>query len=229
MTVKYADIAVDLISSMGDDKTIVDSARVSFDETGELKDRDLSDRDKKLLRFLIKNKHTSTLEHCYITFRVNCPLFVRSHIMRHRTFSYNEVSRRYTSKNIYKFYRPDHLRSQSMKDLQCSEGELSDFILEAVMRETIENSLQTYQTLIEGGVAREQARMVLPQSQFTSFWMSGNLNNFIKFLVLRLDSHTQQETREVAVGIRDHLSGLYPLTFSFLYELGVIDQTSPTE
>lgn len=225
MDVIYDNIKVNLIQSLGDDKTIVDSARVSFGDCAQDPNRDLSERDIKLLKFLLKNKHTSTLEHCFVTFRIECPLFVRSHIMRHRTFSYNEVSRRYTSKNINLFYHPSKLRKQSTSNLQCSSGDFDDPIahkcLADLMRESVEKSVQAYESLIEGGVAREQARGILPQSLFTSFWMSGNLNNFIKFLVLRLDEHSQQETREVARRMRSLLAEKYPHTFSCLQELEV--------
>ena len=81
---------VELVDSVGTDLTIVNSARVSFGVHKE----DLDDKDKKLIRYLIKHKHTSTLEHCFVTFRVKVPLFIRSQHHRHRTWSYNEISRR---------------------------------------------------------------------------------------------------------------------------------------
>ena len=84
---------VDLVQHMGSDLTVVNSARVSFG----VEKADLDDRDKKLINYLIKHRHTSTLEHCSITFKFTVPLFVRSQHMRHRTWSYNEISRRYTS------------------------------------------------------------------------------------------------------------------------------------
>ena len=83
---------VELVDSVGSDLSVVNSARVSF---GKHKDT-LGGKDEKLIRYLIDHKHTSTLEHCFVTFRVKVPLFVRSQHHRHRTWSYNEISRRYT-------------------------------------------------------------------------------------------------------------------------------------
>ena len=92
---------VELVDAVGSDLSVVNSARVSF---GKHK-TELDDKDKKLIKYLIKHKHTSTLEHCYVTFRVKVPLFVRSQHHRHRTWSYNEISRRYTDFDI-QFYEP---------------------------------------------------------------------------------------------------------------------------
>ena len=90
---------VDYISHMGSDLTVVNSARVSFG----VQKHGLDDRDVKLIKYLIKHKHTSTLEHCVATFKFTVPLFVRSQHHRHRTWAYNEISRRYTDKNL-QFY-----------------------------------------------------------------------------------------------------------------------------
>ncbi len=83
---------ISLVQCMGTDLTIVNAARVSFG----VEKLELDDRDKKLIKYLIKHKHTSTLEHNFITFRFKVPLFIRSQHHRHRTWSYNEISRRYT-------------------------------------------------------------------------------------------------------------------------------------
>ena len=98
---------VDYVNHMGDDITVVNSARVSFGVEKE----NLDGRDKKLINYLIKHRHTSTLEHNLITFRFCVPLYVRSQHHRHRTWSYNEISRRYTDVNI-NFYEPKAFRTQ---------------------------------------------------------------------------------------------------------------------
>ena len=92
---------VEYVEHMGSDLTIVNSARVSFGVHKE----ELDERDIKLIKYLIKHKHTSTLEHNFITFRFKVPLFIRSQHHRHRTWSYNEISRRYTDVNL-EFYQP---------------------------------------------------------------------------------------------------------------------------
>ena len=109
---------VDYVNHMGDDLTVVNSARVSF---GVEKD-ELDARDKRLINYLIKHRHTSTLEHNLITFRFTVPMYVRSQHHRHRTWSYNEISRRYTDVNI-KFYEPEAFRTQHKSNRQASNAE----------------------------------------------------------------------------------------------------------
>ena len=97
---------VQLVQAMGTDATVVRSARVSFGK--DQQNENLNERDIKLINYLIKHKHTSTLEHCNVTFKFTVPLFVRSQHHRHRTWSYNEISRRYTEENL-QFYEPTEL------------------------------------------------------------------------------------------------------------------------
>lgn len=204
---------VEFVDSMGSDSTVVQAARVSFNKD-EFK-TELDQRDVKLVNYLAAHNHTSPFEHISATFRIKVPLFVRSQIMRHRTFSYNEISRRYTSELI-ECFRPDELRSQSKKDLQCSSGVLNDDYAINVFKASISSSLTAYAQLINRGVARELARCVLPQSLYTSFYMSGNLNNWFKFLKLRLDSHAQPEIIKVAEVIRDELKERFPVSMDAL-------------
>ena len=203
---------VQLIDWMGDDKRAVNAARVSFlkDDLGS---SELTDRDEKLIRFLVNHRHTSPFEHMQATFRIKCPLFVRAQIMRHRTFSYNEVSRRYTEENI-EFYLPECLYKQADKNLQCSSDERleNEYILKCIYKHSTDASFESYQILLDNGVSRESARMVLPQNLYTTFWMSGNLHNFLKFLDLRLDKHVQYETVRVAQGIETQLRERFPAT-----------------
>ena len=106
---------VEYVQHMGEDITIVNSARVSFGKHKEQMD----EKDKKLIKYLLRHRHTSTLEHNIVTFRFSVPLFVRSQHHRHRTWSYNEVSRRYTEENI-KFYEPKDFRTQHKSNRQAS-------------------------------------------------------------------------------------------------------------
>ena len=206
--------SVELIDSMGTDKTAVDAARVSFlrDDT----EKDLTEKDKRLIKFLTAHRHTSPFEHMTATFRLTVPLFVRSQIMRHRTFSYNEVSRRYTSENI-QLWRPKELRRQSKDNLQCSDGDLRNDKALGIMNISLSVSLQYYKELLASGVSREMARCVLPQATYTEFYMTGNVHNWVKFLKLRTDEHTQPETREAALVIQHMLFKLYPVTMSELF------------
>ena len=116
---------VSYVDHMGTDLTIVNSARVSF---GNTKD-ELDDRDKRLVKYLVKHKHTSTFEHNVVTFKFVVPLFIRSQHHRHRTWSYNEISRRYTDVDI-NFYEPKSFRTQHKSNRQASNfDDLIDRIL----------------------------------------------------------------------------------------------------
>jgi len=204
---------VELIDHMGNDKRAINSARVSFLRDEEEEDPELNEKDEKLLRFLLREHHTSPFEHSVVSLKLNVPLFVRAHIMRHRTFSFNEVSRRYTEENIT-FHIPRQFRKQATRNLQCSEGVLEQsHAINRTYESFIEDAFKLYEDLLKAGVAREQARSILPQSLYTSFYMTGNLMNWIKFLRLRLGEHVQPETKEVALAIESIISSLYPATF----------------
>ena len=207
--------AVELVDYMGDDLTVVNSARVSF---GKQK-KELDKKDEKLIKYLIKNKHTSTLEHNVVTFRFTVPLFVRSQHHRHRTWSYNEISRRYTDENI-KFYEPTNFRTQHESDRQASNVDDLDpelpsyFYLKASekVKSHHANCLGLYESLLEAGVCREQARGVLPQNLYTEYYGTANLNNILKFIDLRLDAHAQWEIQQVAKAMLEITSDLFPVT-----------------
>jgi thymidylate synthase (FAD) len=201
-----------LIDYMGSDKRAVDAARVSFLDD-DIQEVELNEKDTRLLAFLIRERHTSPFEHTAITFRIKVPLYVRAQVMRHRTFSFNEVSRRYTSESI-DFHIPHTLRQQAKTNLQCSTDDSvdnADKLLEVYKRSTA-RAFQEYQVLLDCGVAREQARALLPQNMYTVFYMTGSLHNYIHFLRLRLDSHAQHETRELAEAMQDILYNIFPVT-----------------
>ena len=210
----YSQISVTYVDHMGSDKTVANAARVSYDKA-EFDNSDVSDKDKRLINFLAKHKHTSPFEHLSLSVVIKCPLFVRSQIMRHRTFSYNEVSRRYTSENL-EFFEFESLREQAKKNLQCSTDSTVEFntTLKKLMHMHRKDSLRLYNRLLDEGVAREQARSVLPQCLMTSFVMTGNALNWSRFLKLRLDEHAQEECRVVAQGCLQHLKDRFPQTVS---------------
>lgn len=211
---------VELVDHVGSDLTIVNSARVSFGVHKE----ELDDKDKKLIRYLIKHKHTSTLEHCFVTFRVKVPLFIRSQHHRHRTWSYNEISRRYTAEKL-EFYEPAKFRTQHKSNRQASnENELVDPLIDttpasALMKAWHNNALELYNKLMEAGVCREQARGVLPQNLYTEYYASANLNNILKFIDLRSHEGAQWEIVQVAKAMRDILQKLYPETLAAYAEI----------
>lgn len=193
-------IKVDYINHMGDALTVVNAARVSF---GGDKDT-LEEKDKKLIKYLADHKHMSPFEHCVLSVKITCPLYIRSQIHRHRTFSYNEISRRYTSKDMT-FYTPDVLRKQHESNKQASHGALDDQAQQAVKIEIEENHLRCldlYKSLLAMGVCREQARGVLPQDMMTEFYMTGNLRNWAHFLSLRDKPDAQVEVQIIAQAVK---------------------------
>ncbi len=198
---------IGLVDQMGTETSIVNAARVSF---GKIR-QEMDSRDVTLVKYLIANQHTSPLEHVMFTFLVHCPLFVRSQWHRHRTWSYNEISRRYTDEDV-KFYLPVALREQSESDRQASKS--SDRLDQARCRGLIarhhEQSLQLFEQLLAAGVCREQARGVLPQNMMTTFWATVDLNNLIKFIELRDSPHAQAEIREYGLAIKKLVTPILP-------------------
>ena len=214
---------------MGTDLTIVNSARVSFGNTKT----ELNDKDRRLIKFLVKHKHTSTFEHNVATFKFVVPLFVRSQHHRHRTWSYNEISRRYTEKNM-DFYLPSRFRTQHKSNRQASNPEelidpkvwpedsilaKSSMTMADLLRIRTRDCLDTYNDMIERGVCREQARMVLPQNMYTHYYGTVNLNNLIKFINLRDDDHAQWEIQKVAQACKQIATDLWPVAMRTYDEL----------
>jgi len=209
--------AVELVDYMGSDLTVVNSARVSF---GKHKN-EIDEKDKKLINYLVKHKHTSTFEHNVATFRFVVPLFIRSQHHRHRTWSYNEISRRYTDIDL-KFYEPRLFRTQHESDRQASNiDDLDDPLIDpksvhgghrasyAIMSHHMA-SLALYKKLIKNGVCREQARGILPQNLYTEYYGTCNLNNLLKFIDLRTHKGAQWEIQKVAEAVLDLIIGLWP-------------------
>ena len=212
---------VELVQSMGEDITVVNSARVSFGVQKE----SIDDKDKKLISYLIKHKHTSTLEHNIATFRIKVPLFVRSQHHRHRTWSYNEISRRYTDANI-QFYEPAGFRTQHKSNRQASNTEqLINPVLscgsdcdEAVGLHH-QMSIDLFNKMIDSGVCREQSRGVLPQNLYTEYYATANLNNILKFIDLRTHEGAQWEIQQLAKSILDIITNIWPCTVNAYRDL----------
>ena len=210
---------VEFVEHMGTDLTVVNSARVSFGKHKELMDM----KDQKLIKYLIKHKHTSTLEHNNVTFRFKVPLYVRSQHHRHRTWKYNEISRRYTDFNI-EFYEPTQFRTQHKSNRQASnEDELvnpniysKEFGYAApanlIIQRHHEKSLQLFNELIDKGVCREQARGVLPQNMYTEYYGTTDLNNLLKFIGLRTHEGAQWEIQKAAEACLEIAEDLWPVT-----------------
>lgn len=206
---------VTLVDSMGTDETVARAARVS---TG----RDQLEQDKieGLIGYLVREGHTSTLEHCTVTVRVHVPVFVHRQIMTHRTLSKNSESGRYKELEPV-FYVPSEDRplvnagSGAHPDLQPSPSSGLTYIARTAHMISADESWDAYEKLLGQGVATEVARNVLPVSIYTSAYLTGNLLGWFNFLRLRNGDHghPQYEIVEVAKKVEAIIEELYPITY----------------
>jgi len=176
------------------DKEIVRAARVSYANDSTVQSEE---KDSKLIKYLMVNKHTSPFEAAVFTFHVQCPIFIARQFMRHRTFSYNEVSARYTQLPS-DFFTPDVLPTQAKGNKQMSGDGVVDQDWLVVIKQHQDSAYSLYSELLDAGVSREYARTVLPVSIMTRFYCTVDLHNLFHFLRLRLHAHAQKEIREVA-------------------------------
>lgn len=200
--------------SMEMDNFPAKAARVSF--ANDLADHPY-EKDAKLIHYLADHKHLTPFEYQHATLMIECPLFVRSQIHRHRLASYNEISRRYTSDEL-NFWIPSELHHQSTKNKQGATEEIIQHNMVGIdiMKRLTIRAEQDYNELLNMGVAREQARAVLPQNLLTRFYMGTNLRGWAHFLELRMDSHAQYETRVIAGKCYDIIQGLWPTSLAAL-------------
>lgn len=181
----------------------------------------LSRGDYGLIHHLAKHKHTSCFEHQGATLRLKVPIFIARQIQRHRTFSYNEISRRYVD-SAPEFFWPDKWRKRADNVKQGSSDEAVRWINDGhssitARAEAFEEGVtKLYNDMLEGGVAPELARMILPQNMYTEFYMTGNLRNWAHFLKLRLDGHAQKEVQDVANGVLEIVKPLFPVSVEAL-------------
>lgn len=185
---------VELINHFGDDLMVVNAARVSY---GKSKNS-IDEKDIKLIKYLIEHKHIAPFRHPQFQFRINCPIFVERQLFKHQVgLSANSISGRYVdfSDNYFKI---ESLRRQSSSSKQGSDGTLNRPDLIEKMNKHIENSSDLYKELCVDGIAKEQARIILPLALETQFIWTGSLLAFLHFWSLRLKPDTQQETREIA-------------------------------
>lgn len=205
-------LEAELVDQMGTELSIVNAARVSLNQSSDM----MTEKDKGLIGFLMKNRHASPFEHCVATFRIEAPIFVAREWHRHRTQSYNEVSGRYSELKP-KFYAPDWDRPLKQVGkpgaYKFVVGSDDDMIM--VHRETrfaCQTSWNAYELMLENGIAREVARNVLPVTTYTSWFATANLRNWINFLSLRAEENALHEIRDLAFKIEKQLFKLFPIT-----------------
>ena len=208
---------VQYINHMGDDLSVVNSARVSFGKKSDYMPRVhmgeskvLQHKDEKLIKYLAEHNHKSPFNHAFATFHVKAPIFVARQLQKHEYMPWNEISRRYVDSEP-EFYEPDVWRGRSADKKQGSEG-----VVDAKTRPTNQYALETYRNLLADGVAPEQARMVLPQSMYTEWYWSGSLYAFAKMCSLRCTPDSQYETRVIANLISDKMFELFTVSWDAL-------------
>ena len=229
---------VELMDHMGSDLTVCNAARVSFNKESEWgldfdaiarlkscpynKDdvRLLKEKDEKLIRYLAKHNHWTPFAHPQITLRVKAPVSIRTQFFKHKQgFVENEISRRYVSYEP-EFYSPTWRGKPTDGAKQGSE----DFITEetrtnlydAIYRESYETALHVYNTLIEKGIAPEQARFILPQGMYTEWYWTGSLAAYARFYKQRKDDHAQWEIREYASAVGKIIEPYFPVSWKHL-------------
>ena len=221
---KISDCKVELIDSMGTDLSVVNAARVSFNKKSYyLYDDDdpsveyVSDKDQKLLKYLADHNHILPFAHAFLSFRIKAPIFIARQLGKHQVgLAWNEVSRRYVNEEP-EFFFPKEWRRKADNVKQGSSNDPYKEVLIYAGPELNHDAesicslaLAWYQHNISMGLCPEQARMILPQNMMTEWIWSGSLLAFIRVCNLRLDSHTQKETQDVAKEIAYHLDMRFP-------------------
>ncbi len=212
---------IEVVDSLGSDLTVVNSARVSF---GKRKKK-FDDSDRRLVRYLAKYKHYSPFRHLQVQFHLKAPEFVMRQWYKHvvgiettsnssaKDHAWNEISGRYVP--VEEFYVPSVWRKQSEDNKQASEGELDD-LQQKRMNMTynvfMNNVEMAYETMINAGVAKEQARILLPLSQYTEVYWTASFQAIMNFIELRNEKTSQWEIQEYAKVLLDLMFDVYPET-----------------
>jgi len=206
-----------LLNWMGNDNTVVDAARVSFKKGHK---EFTEEQNHKLIKYLADHEHYSPFGHCFASFHVKAPVFVRAQLVKHEYLRMNEVSRRYVD-DTPEFYIPLEWRAKATNKKQGS-GDVLDYeennLWYGAYRECAVETLNLYDDMIRGGVAPEMARMVLPQSMYTEWYWSGSLDAFANMAKLRCKPDTQEETRLIANQISEQMLEKFPVSWKALTE-----------
>ena len=212
---------IELVDTLGDDLTPVNAARVSFGGRSD----EFTNKDKRLSKFLIKHKHFSPFRHQHIMLIIKAPEFVLRQWYKHvvgiettsthatKDHAWNEISGRYVE--VEDFYYPDVWRKQSEDNKQASEGELDDLQQKrmSLAYKTYMNQVEmVYDHMISSGVAKEQARIVLPLSQYTQVWWTASFQSVMNFIELRDEPTAQVEIQEYARALKEIMLDAFPET-----------------
>ena len=212
---------VEVVDSLGNDLTVVNSARVSFGKRKEKFDKS----DERLVRYLAKYKHYSPFRHLQIQFHIKAPEFVMRQWYKHvvgiettsnssaKDHAWNEISGRYVP--VEDFYYPSVWRKQSEDNKQASEGVLDDLQqkrMSSVYNEYMRQVEMAYDRMIDAGMAKEQARIILPLSQYTEVYWTASFQAIMNFIELRNEKTSQIEIQEYAKVILEQMNEVFPMT-----------------
>ena len=216
---------VHLVDHMGSDLTVVNSARVSFANESEWVEDDgdewvLSDKDEKLVRYLAKHNHWTPFAHPQITFCVKAPIPIRVQFFKHKQgFVENEISRRYVTFEP-EFYKPKWRGKPEGNAKQGSDKFIEDKVTKSIADmlygRAVHQSLKSYNSLIDRGIAPEQARFVLPQGMYTEWYWTGSLAAYARFYKQRIDKNAQWEVQQYADAIGKIIEPLFPVSWKCL-------------
>ena len=212
---------IEVVDKLGDDLTPVNAARVSFGQRSDT----FTEKDRKLSKFLIKHKHFSPFRHQHIMLIIKAPEFVMRQAYKHvvgiettsnsstKDHAWNEISGRYTPVSDY--YIPEVWRKQSDDNKQASEGELDD-LQQKRMNHLYDRYLKdverVYETMVQTGMAKEQARIVLPLSQYTEVYWTASFQAIMNFIDLRDEKTAQWEIQQYAKCLKEMMYDIYPET-----------------
>ena len=168
----------------------------------------------KLLKFLIKHKHWSPFEMVDMTMEIKTSRAIAAQILRHRSFSFQEFSQRYSQAQVLEKLE---LRKQAEKNRQSSSEEYQNALLLTKTREHLGRAISLYNNLIEDGVAKESARMILPLTIETTMYMKGSIRSWAHYIDLRTEENTQKEHREIAEECKKIFKQNFPITSEALW------------
>ena len=219
---------IELVDTLGDDLTPVNAARVSFGGRSE----EFTNKDKRLSKFLIKHKHFSPFRHQHIMVIIKAPEFVMRQWYKHvvgiettsssasKAHAWNEISGRYVE--VEDYYYPEVWRKQSEDNKQASDGVLDDLQqkrMTSFYNEYMRQVEMTYDRMIEAGMAKEQARIVLPLSQYTQVWWTASFQSVMNFIELRDEPTSQVEIQEYARALKTIMMESFPETTKLWSEI----------
>lgn len=202
------------VDHMGNDLTVVNAARVSFDKHAT----EFRDKDERLVYYLARNGHFTPFTHVMVTLRETVPIFVARQRFKHTVgFSYNEVSRRYVSDDP-EFFTPNEWRLAAAEVKQGSSTNTldEDSIVPYDVARHVEGSVRLYRQMLNQGVCPEQARMVLPQSMYTSYYVTGSLSAWSRAYTLRAEKTAQREIQDLADSWARIIEPLFPVSWGAL-------------